>query len=176
MLPGLLVRSPCCTWYTPPCSRPKPGKFTCVHARTKSQKAPVKASPAFLFHCVWGLPRGWFIWDSTAFPGLFSVLLAEAAEMTAVMLVTKMHWHCTKTINRLFTWATVAWGQISVTINLTCAQIMHLEIKSFVSCYQFFESLAPPFYWIKQNWLDMSCGYWGFAFWWGFFLASSSPL
>lgn len=60
-----------------------------------------------------------------------------------------VHWHCTKMINRLFTWATVSWGQISVSINLSCVQIIHMEIKIFISCYQFFKSRAPPFYWIK---------------------------
>lgn len=73
-------------------------QFPCVHTRTKSEKATVKASPAFLFQCL--RASQWNDLFERVFhsPALFSILLAEAAEMTAVMLVTKMHLHSALTL------------------------------------------------------------------------------
>lgn len=80
-----------------------------------------------------------------------------------------VHWHCTKMISRLLTWVTVSWGHISVSIILSCVQVIHMEIKTFISCYQFFKSSAAPSYWINYNWLGMSSGLLGVCVLVGFF-------
>lgn len=154
MLHGLLFGPPCCAWHTHSCSRPKPGKFTCEHASTKSEKSHSESFTCIFISVCLKAPKGmiylrqYFI-SQEYFLSSLQRLQRWQLWCWLLRFTYTMHWHCTKMINRLFTWAAVSWGQISVTINLSCVQIIPMAIKSFISCYQFFKSPAPPFYWIK---------------------------
>lgn len=90
---GLLAGPSCCAWHTHPCSRPKQTNSH-VFMQVQNRKKPEWKLQLHFYFTVSEGSQGDDLFETVSHsPGLFSVLLAEAAEMTAVMLVTKMHLH-----------------------------------------------------------------------------------
>lgn len=150
-------------------------QFPCVRTRTKSEKATVKASPAFLFQCL-RAPQWNDLFERVFHsPALFSISLQRLQRWQLwcwlLRCIYTVHWHCTKMINRLFTWATVSWGQIQPLWALSCVQIIHMGDKNL---HILLPILQVTYSSILLNKVELT-GYelWLFGFWFlTFFLPS----
>lgn len=170
MLHGLLVGPSSCAWHTYSYSAPNQTNSHLYILVQKKKKPQWKLHLHFYFS-VWELPSGMIYLREYFIPQdyfLSSLQRLQRWQLWCWLLrcTYTVHWHCTKMINRLFTWVSLL-GTDSFTINLSCVQIIHMGDKNLHILLPILQVTCSSISLNKVE-LGMSCGYWDFVGFFGF--------